>query len=220
MIRARVTFMPSITADLIRRITAATPLERGIETGAYLGDGLKQLAVLLQEAISIELSPKYAHAASVAVRGLPNARVIEGHSVDVIPTLVDGDKPTLWFLDGHWSAGDTAGADAPCPLLGEIDAMAGGHRDDVVIIDDARLLCSSPPPPHRPGSWPTLIEVLDAVRALHPNHHVTLLNDQVLAVPFHVRYALDGYAALHPADRPVTASPWRAVVRRVRGLGR
>lgn len=187
--------MPSITESLVGPLQSTLSLVRGVETGTFRGDGLRRLAKFLPEAISIELSPRYFTVASEATADLPNALVMQGHSAEVIPTLVDPNKPTLWFLDGHWSTLDTAGADDQCPVMREIPAIAGGHPDDVIVVDDARLFLVTAPPPQDPAQWPTLLQIIDALRAVHPGHHVTVINDQIISVPPRARAALDSYAA-------------------------
>ncbi len=55
------------------------------------------------------------------------------------------------------------------------------------------MFTSAPPPPHRPDQWPTIVEVFDAIRGQRPDAYVTLLNDQVIAVPQGARPAIDEY---------------------------
>jgi hypothetical protein len=106
----------------------------------------------------------------------------------------------LYWLDGHWSGGPTAGAGAECPLLDEIAAIAKGHPDDCVLIDDARLFAAAPPPPHDPEQWPTLVAVFDALRSARHGAHVTMIGDVVIAVPARAKAAIDRYGreALSP----------------------
>jgi hypothetical protein len=45
----------------------------------------------------------------------------------------------LFWLDGHYSGGDTAQGDLNCPVWGELEAIFGGMTQPfVVLIDDAR----------------------------------------------------------------------------------
>jgi hypothetical protein len=75
----------------------------------------------------------------------------------------------------------------------ELAAMRGGHPDDCVIIDDARFFLAAPPPPYEPGQWPRLLEVLDALRESYPTHHITLLDDQIIAVPASAAPIVDAF---------------------------
>lgn len=210
--------MLSIDTGLIEPLRDELGLVRAVETGTYMGDGLRRLATLLPEALSIELSPLYYERATAATADLSNAVVMFGHSADVLPTLRDPLKPTLWFLDGHWSAADTAGWEDECPLLREIPGLAGGHPDDVIVIDDARFLLAPAEPPLDPAKWPTLLEVIDAVRQVHPRHDITLLNDQVIALPLKARSAISEYAAVHLPQPPTPRRSLRRGIARRLGL--
>lgn len=216
--------MPSITEDLTEPLQQHLHLVRAVETGAFLGGGARRLGRIFPQVVSVELSERYARLAADATNDVPHVRIVHGHSAEVLPTLVDPTRPTLWFLDGHWMGGDTAGQSDECPVLREIMALDGGHPDDVVVVDDARLFLISPPPPHDPAQWPTMTEVIDALRSVHPEHHVTLVNDQFIAVPPRARDALDNYAANLPAGDPGARVALRqlktAVGRRLRSLAR
>jgi hypothetical protein len=50
------------------------------------------------------------------------------------------DGPTLFWLDGHYSGGDTAQGDLNCPVWGELEAIFAPEMKQpfVVLIDDAR----------------------------------------------------------------------------------
>lgn len=184
--------MPSLKPALISALQGTLHLDRAVETGTFRGDGARLLAASFAEVITIELSEALAAQAAQALSSEPSIRVLQGHSVQRLAELRTG-TPTLWFLDGHWSGGPTAGADDECPVLEELDVIANGHPDDVVVIDDARLFAASPPPPHDPEQWPTLLQVIDRLRARWPAHHITLLDDQLLAVPGRAKSPLDRY---------------------------
>lgn len=80
-----------------------------------------------------------------------------------------------------------------CPLLDELAAIGAGHPHDCLIIDDARLFTSAPPPPHDCAQWPTIEAIFDAMRLQRPQHMVTALSDQVIAVPSSAKCVIDAY---------------------------
>jgi hypothetical protein len=170
-------------------------LGRAIETGTFRGITARSLASLFDSVVTIELSASLHERASIALRDLPRVQALHGHSAEVLRGIESSDIPTLYFFDGHWSAGDTEGVGDECPLLEEIAAVGSGHPDDCIIIDDARLFTATPPPPLDGAQWPTIIEVFDAIRFRRPEHVVTLLNDQVVAVPQRAKPAIDAYSA-------------------------
>jgi hypothetical protein len=181
---------PELAAELRDRLS----LRRAIETGTYRGGGTRLLAGLVRGPVTtIELSPPLAAAATEALADLPEVTVRQGDSRTVLPELIDPDVPTLYWLDGHWSGGETAGEASECPLIDELRTLGGGHPDDAILVDDARLFTASPPPPHDPAEWPTIVEVFDTLRAARPGHHVTVLRDLIVAVPVRARDLVDRF---------------------------
>lgn len=180
-------------------------LTRAVETGTYRGITARALAGVFPAVVTIELSKELHSSASAALAGFPHIKAVQGHSVDRLRELAEHPNGTLYFLDGHWSAGITEGAEDECPVVDEMRAIGSGHADDCLIVDDARLFTSSPPPPHDPTQWPTIVEVFDAMRELRPEHIVTVLDDQVVAVPARARSAIDRYGLLLQKVSPLRA---------------
>ena len=193
----------------------ALGLTRAVETGTYRGGGARSLAHMFDSVVTVELSPELHASAATALADLRHVTALCGNSADVLPGLADASIPTLWFLDGHWSGGETAGEEAECPVLGEIAALRAGHVDDCVVIDDARLFAAPPPPPHDPNQWPTLLEVFDALREARGDQHVTVLDDLVIAGPTRAKPVVDrfGQGLAGPEAEP---AGWREVVSRLK----
>lgn len=180
-----------LAADLRDRLE----LRRAVETGTFRGATARSLASLFDSVVTIELSPMLYKRATAALRDLPQVQTVCGHSAEALGAIAGVHIPTLYFLDGHWSGGATGGAEDECPVLAEIAAIGAGHPQDCLIVDDARLFTSAPLPPHDPAQWPTIVAVLDAIRSQWPEHLVTLLADQVVAVPALAKPAIDAYGA-------------------------
>ncbi|HEV3321665.1 MAG TPA: hypothetical protein VG147_05670 [Solirubrobacteraceae bacterium] len=180
-----------LAADLRNRLA----LGRAVETGTFRGVTARSLAAQFDSVVTIELSASLHEQASARLRDLPQVEAVHGDSVEVLDAIARCGIPTLFFLDGHWSGGNTEGVENECPVLEEIAAIGAGHPADCMIIDDARLFTASPPPPHDPEQWPTITEVFDAIRSQRPDHLVTLLADQVIAVPPQAKPVIDSYGA-------------------------
>lgn len=209
--------MGVLPVELASDLRAALRLERAIETGTYLGSGTRRLAAIFPRVDTIEVQESLAAAAQHELFALAHVTVHQGSSRDVLPRLVDPAVPTLYWLDGHWSGGVTGGAGDQCPVLGELEAAAGGHADDCILIDDARLFLAPPPPPHDVSQWPTYEEIASAVRAARPEHHVIVAHDTIVAVPRTAAAAANAYAhARPPMPDPL---PLR-VLRRLRAQAR
>ena len=107
-----------------------------------------------------------------------------GDSKILLPQVVSrlGNRPAVFWLDGHWSSGETAGEEDECPLLSELETLS--HRQgDVILIDDARLFLSVPPAPYRPDKWPTLPEIARLLTSQPNQPFVQIIDDVIFSVP-------------------------------------
>jgi hypothetical protein len=175
--------LPVLLVDALRHELS---LAHAVETGTYKGDASALLAARFASVASIELSADLHRAALNTLGLVPNLTLLAGSSPEVLQTLERPHGGTLFWLDAHWSGLDTAGSENPCPVLEEIRAIGPGHPDDCLLIDDARLF-NSP-------EWPLLIDVMTTIKAIRPDHHVTVLHDLIVAVPSRVRPLVDDFA--------------------------
>jgi hypothetical protein len=185
--------MGTVDAEFARRLRDELDLTRAVETGTYRGLTARVLASVFHEVITIELDERLAGDAALKLRDVEAIRVLQGGSGQLLRDVRDPEKPTLYFLDAHWSAGMTAGRADPCPLLAELAAISGGHADDCVIVDDARLFAYAPPPPHRPEEWPELASIFGMLAEQGGDRVVTVVADQIIAIPRRAKAALDEY---------------------------
>ena len=185
--------MGSVPEELATDLRDRLGLVRGVETGTYHGYGARTLARIFDRAVTIELSEELWRQAQSRHGDVSNLDLRCGDSAELLPEIVDEELPTFYFLDGHWSGGPTAGETHECPVLAEVAAIGAGHEKDCIAIDDARLFAAPPPPPHDPDQWPTLLALIDAIRAVRPGHHITMLSDLVIAVPMEAKPVVDRF---------------------------
>lgn len=172
-------------------LRAALGLSRVIETGTFQGEGAREFSKIYPSVVTIELNEEIYRDTKSKLGQIANINFVMGDSGSVLPEWVDPSVPTFYFLDGHWSGGPTGGVVGQCPVMAELAALGKGHADDCIVIDDARQFLSAPPPPYNPDDWPTIVQVIDAMRDIHPDHHITILDDQVFAVPRQARAVID-----------------------------
>lgn len=111
-----------------------------VETGTFEGDTVAALRAEFDHVWTIELSPELHAVAVDRFASDPGVDVRLGDSATQLPAiLADLKTPTLFWLDAHFSEGNTALGDRESPVEVELRAIlehpVGGH---VVLIDDAR----------------------------------------------------------------------------------
>lgn len=179
---------PGVPTELVLQLKQEFPISTFVETGTYAGGTSVWAASQFEQVITIENSRKL-YDQTVAKHGhIPNINFLFGNSKDllkeVIPTL---KSPALFWLDGHWSGGDTYGEEEQCPILEEIATINSSSSDHFLLIDDARLYTSPPPRPCRIDQWPPIDQVIESIKAGPHEKYFVIFEDVLIAVPKHVQ---------------------------------
>lgn len=149
-----------------------------VETGTFRGDMLAALANDFAKFYSIELSPELWQRAKERFAAMPQIALIQGDSgIEIKKLLPALDRPALFWLDGHYSAGDTARGDKDTPVLDELAAILDVKTvSHIIVIDDARCFGSDP-------AYPTIAEITAFVAARRPDLAVSVAEDSIRIVP-------------------------------------
>jgi len=131
--------VPAVKRRLLLALLEKHHLGTFVETGTFKGDTLAFMADHVEKAISIELSPEYFARAKARFAARGTIELYQGDSGEVLPKIVETlTKPALFWLDGHYSAGQTAQGVLDSPISAELqcvmDSPVKGH---VIAIDDA-----------------------------------------------------------------------------------
>jgi hypothetical protein len=116
-----------------------------VETGTLLGDTVINLHSCFNNLHTIELSEKYFNISKnrIDAESIKNINSHFGDSSLVVPNLLKNIDlgNTIFFLDGHWSSGDTAQGNKDCPLVEECLAIDKFYKGSnlIILIDDYRL---------------------------------------------------------------------------------
>jgi hypothetical protein len=147
-----------------------------VETGTYLGDMVEAQRKNFDTVFSIELSPELWRKAVERFDGYPSVKILQGDSGVVLHNIMPGmDKPALFWLDGHFSAGVTAKGDKDCPIFEELDAIfAYSQQPHVLLIDDARLFIGQ-------GDYPTVESLTQYIRRKNPKYTIQVKDDIIRA---------------------------------------
>lgn len=116
-----------------------------VETGTLNGATILSLEKNFEELHTIELSEKYYTRTKNSYFGNKITFHL-GDSGEVLKTLSKNlDRDTIFFLDGHYSSGDTAKGNKDCPLEEELLAIKNNFIGNaIIIVDDFRLFGRGP----------------------------------------------------------------------------
>lgn len=167
-------FWEGVPTPLLRwAVETLGPDSVAVESGTYKGDSAALLAENFRSVVTIERSHQFANAAQTRFHGRADITVLHGSSADLLEeALPDRDRAALFWLDAHYSGGQTAGADYLCPAVEELTVI-GAHRsahNTIVLVDDARSFLPS-------EGWPS---IGDLCRLLDRSGLDVVLVDDVL----------------------------------------
>jgi hypothetical protein len=111
-----------------------------IETGTLNGDTTFALEPYFEKLYTIEFSEKYYRGTKNNYRGNKINFILGDSSIvfeSLLPTI---SEKCVFFLDGHWSSGDTGHSNKDCPLEEEITHINNLFQNEaIIIVDDFRL---------------------------------------------------------------------------------
>ena len=111
-----------------------------IETGTNEGCTIFSMEPYFSTLHTIEISESY-HNRTKSLYNGSKINFIKGDSSVVFNSLLPNisDK-CIFFLDGHWSSGDTGRGPVDCPLIEEITSIHELYKHEaIIVIDDFRL---------------------------------------------------------------------------------
>jgi hypothetical protein len=149
-----------------------------IETGTYFGNMVDVMRREMDRVVSIEVDTNLAALARHRFEGDRKVTIIQGDSAkvmaDLVPTL---DAPALFWLDGHYSGGETSFGESHCPIMQELPPILTDARfAHVILIDDARTFGADP-------AYPSVEEVRALVARHRPDLEFSLANDILRFAP-------------------------------------
>jgi len=169
---------PFVKRSVLRRFAIDHKCRTLVETGTQYGDTPWSFRNDMEEIFTIELSPVLASIARARFRKFPHIQIVEGDSgaklVEILPRL---RSKTLFWLDGHYSAGITAQGALDCPIFAELEGLFTGCKVPfIVLIDDARCF-------GRDKDYPTLETLSDFVQRSLPGAKFGVEHDIISIVP-------------------------------------
>lgn len=167
--------MPTIAPQILELARVAR-CNVFIESGTLRGHSFRRAlrSGIFKRCYTVEIVPALYRAAAARYPARPSRQAFLGKSHEVfrkqIFPLCSAEDRIFFWLDGHYSAGPSGGADAPCPLLKELEAIRRWcpSRSLVIVIDDTNDFGMKNP--GVPGlNWPTRAAAEAAVHRINPN---------------------------------------------------
>lgn len=163
----------AVKEDILRHTLETSPAPVFIETGTYRGDMCRRMVDLFEEIHTIELDERLAERARRQFKKWPHTHVVQGDSAQRLGSLLAHlDRRALFWLDGHFSGGETARGSKDTPLLDELMAIRSHKiKDHIILIDDARYLGT--------GDYPTLEDIKTILLQINPRYRIRVESDIV-----------------------------------------
>ena len=111
--------------------------------------------------------------------GIDNIIQLNGDTRDHLKKILSNNDNILFWLDSHWSGGETYGKNDECPLLEELKIIFNSRlKNFVILIDDARLFLSPPPLPHEIINWPNIRQIFNFI----PSSYDVVISEDVIII--------------------------------------
>lgn len=163
-----------IEAGTIPQVFAKYPNKYFIETGSYMGGGIKMaLDVGFSRVYSVELAPYYHKYCCDLFVDCPNVTILLGDSTYVLPKILEEiDAPATFWLDGHYSCFTGCGkGETNSPILLELEVIGKHHiKTHTIMIDDVRLFGTIQ------FDFVELDDVIEKIKEINPDYVITFEN--------------------------------------------
>jgi hypothetical protein len=160
--------------EVLRHYARQHGLKVLVESGTCHGDMVEAMRDEFTRIFSVELSPEFHAGAARRFAGVPHIEIILGDSATALSGILERVKePILFWLDGHYSGGNTARGANDTPVFEELTQIyRSGEKRHVVLIDDARLFGTDP-------AYPTLVDLETFARKLNPGVKMEVAGDAI-----------------------------------------
>jgi len=157
---------------VVREYAKKFKLRVFVESGTYLGEMISAVQKVFDKIYSIELDQALYEKAKAKFAGKKRIVIFQGDSANVMPSVLALiDRPSLIWLDGHWSGGFTTKGVLNTPIRGELrHIFAHSVRGHVILIDDARCFTGK-------DDYPTLDELRDLVHSAGSHRRFEVKDD-------------------------------------------
>jgi hypothetical protein len=161
-----------------------------VETGTYEGESALKMSQYFKRVFTIEASDNLFKISQHKLKKFDNIEAYLGDSRKILNSIIEIENNVLFWLDAHWSGGNTYGENDECPVIEELNAIFKHKKNYAILIDDARLFIAPPIRPHNFLNWPSILDISNTI----PKDFDLLIHDDVIYIfPMPHRYELRKY---------------------------
>lgn len=150
-----------------------------VETGTYEGRTLAAMIPFFDRLYSIELGEDLYRRACDRFASVPKVRLLQGDSGDRLADVLELEREErcLFWLDAHYSRGDTARGEEETPILKELE-LIGAHpvKGHLLLVDDARCFGAD-------EGYPSIEWMKAAAARLFPGSAFSVDRDIIMIIP-------------------------------------
>ncbi len=166
----------SIKLAVIRNNIPNPPPRVFIETGTYYGETVASVMHQYARVISIEVDEALYRKACARFADDINVKIVHGDCAGEFPgVLTELHESAVFWLDGHYSGGETGRGVLDDPILISLNQIAAHPvKEHVIFVDDARTFDGL-------GGRPDISDVFNHIKKINSHYIIRVQNDIIIA---------------------------------------
>lgn len=167
-----------VKQGVIKDVQKETGITVLVETGTNLGAMVEAQKSRFEKVYSIELADVLYERAVERFKQDANVEIVHGDSSIMLPKVIQSiDQRIIFWLDGHYSGGETAKGAKDCPVYEELDAIFNDNAEShVILIDDARLFGQR-------SDYPSIEDLRTYLKGKSPDYSLEVKDDVIRCMP-------------------------------------
>jgi hypothetical protein len=157
-----------------------------VETGTYHGETVAAVKQLYASVISIEVDDALYRKACARFATDNNVHIVFGDCASEMPAILAGlQGPAVFWLDGHYSGGETGMGEVEDPILVSLNQIASHPvKEHVIFVDDARTFDGR-------GGRPDISDVFNYIKRINDRYIIRIQHDIIIATTTPLMLAME-----------------------------